>query len=113
MATDTANKPKRFSWSIYLLGIVIIISLIAMPLLLLPGSQFTGSDTLGANTIAQIAPDYNFEWASNWWSPPGTETESALFALQAAAGGILIGYFFGYLRGKKAGSRETEVGSRE
>ncbi|GAB4436444.1 MAG: energy-coupling factor ABC transporter substrate-binding protein [Anaerolineae bacterium] len=111
MTTNATDKPKRFGWAAYLLGILLIISLMAIPLLLLPGSQFTGSDTLGANTIAQIAPDYNFEWATNWWSPPGTETESALFALQAAAGGILIGYFFGYLRGKKAGSKE--VGSRE
>lgn len=106
MATNATNKPKRFSWGIYLLGIVVIILLATVPLLLVQGSEFGGADGLGAETITQIAPDYNFEWATNWWTPPGGETESALFALQAAFGGILIGYFFGYLRGKKAGSRE-------
>ena len=32
--------------------------------------------------------------------PPSGEIESLLFALQAAIGAVIIGYFFGYWRGK-------------
>ena len=102
MATQqTTQQPKKLSnWVIYL-GIVAIIILATIPLLLVKDSQFTGSDNLGAQTIETIAPEYDSSWTSNWWTPPGGETESALFALQAAVGGILIGYVFGYLRGRK------------
>lgn len=85
-----------------LLGIVAIVALLIVPLLLAPGSSFGGSDSAGAAAIQRIAPDYDVTWASNWWRPPGTETESMLFALQATAGGLLVGYAFGYLRGRKA-----------
>ncbi|WP_407375263.1 energy-coupling factor ABC transporter substrate-binding protein [Methanobrevibacter sp.] len=39
-------------------------------------------------------------WASSIWEPPSGEIESLLFALQAAIGAIIIGYFFGYWRGQ-------------
>ena len=42
-------------------------------------------------------------WASSIWEPPSGEIESLLFALQAAIGAIIIGYFFGYWRGQKEG----------
>jgi len=34
------------------------------------------------------------------WEPPSAEIESLLFALQAATGAIIIGYFLGYYRAK-------------
>ena len=40
-------------------------------------------------------------WFSSIWEPPSGEIESLLFALQAAIGAIIIGYFFGYWRGQK------------
>ena len=39
-------------------------------------------------------------WFSSIWEPPSGEIESLLFALQAAIGAIIIGYFFGYWRGQ-------------
>jgi cobalt/nickel transport protein len=40
-------------------------------------------------------------WIGNLaFEPPGGETESLLFALQAAIGAVVIGYFFGYYKGK-------------
>jgi cobalt/nickel transport protein len=101
MTTQSQDQAKRYSLGIILLGVALIILLAVIPLALVPGSQFGGSDGAGSNAIAQIAPDYNSEWIGNLWTPPGSETESMLFALQATAGGILIGYFFGYLRGRK------------
>ncbi len=49
-----------------------------------------------------IDPDYDV-WTSGIWGDyelPG-ETESLLFALQAAIGAIIIGYFIGMSRQKK------------
>jgi len=34
------------------------------------------------------------------WEPPSGEIESLLFGLQIALGAIIIGYFFGYYRGR-------------
>jgi cobalt/nickel transport protein len=90
-----------------MLGIAAIILLMAAPLVIIKDSEFGGSDGAGSETIAVIAPEYNSEWATNWWKPPGGETESALFALQATAGGILIGYFFGYLHGRKKARQDN------
>jgi len=103
----TQSQSKRYSAGVYIIGIAAIILLAVIPLFIITDSEFGGADGLGAETVATLAPDYDSGWISNIWEPPGGETESALFALQAAIGGILIGYFFGYLRGKKANNRET------
>ncbi len=39
-------------------------------------------------------------WTSPLWEPPSGEIETLLFSLQAAIGALIIGYFFGYYRGK-------------
>lgn len=106
MNTQIQHQPKKYSSGIIVLGILGIILLMAIPLVIIKDSEFGGSDGAGSEAIAAIAPEYNSEWTSNWWEPPGGETESALFALQATAGGILIGYFFGYLHGRKRGRQD-------
>ena len=98
----TSHQTKQFSLPVMIAGIALIILLSAIPLVLIQDSEFGGSDGAGSEVVEQIAPEYNSEWTTNWWEPPGGETESMLFALQAAAGGILIGYFFGYLRGRNS-----------
>ena len=80
------------------LGVLAIVLLVTIPLVLEPNGAFGGSDNAGTAAIRQLAPQYDPTWTSNWWRPPGTETESMLFALQAAAGALLIGYAFGYLQ---------------
>ncbi|MCB0169248.1 MAG: energy-coupling factor ABC transporter substrate-binding protein [Anaerolineae bacterium] len=102
MSSQIQNQPKRLSAGIIILGIVAIVLLMVIPLFVVQDSSFGGSDNAGAAVIAVIAPDYDSEWISNLWAPPGGETESMLFALQATVGGILIGYLFGYLRGRKS-----------
>ncbi|MDI6719408.1 MAG: energy-coupling factor ABC transporter substrate-binding protein [Methanomicrobiales archaeon] len=42
-------------------------------------------------------------WMQPIWEPPSGEIESLLFSLQAAIGAGIIGYFFGYNRGKRQG----------
>jgi len=104
MTSPQTIQRKGNSWKLTVLGVIAIILLMAWPLLTVKDSEFGGSDGVGSEVIAQIAPDYDPTWISNVWAPPGGETESMLFALQATAGGILIGYFFGYYRGKRSES---------
>ena len=58
---------------------------------------FGGSDDAASE---QIEATHFEPWFSSIWEPPSGEIESLLFALQAAIGAIIIGYFFGYWRGQ-------------
>jgi cobalt/nickel transport protein len=109
--TSQTKQPQKFSKWVIALGIAAIILLIVFPLMTMKGSAFGGSDDAGSAVIAQIAPNYNSKWIANVWTPPGGETESMLFALQAAAGGICIGYFFGYVQGRKKGQEQAAPAS--
>jgi cobalt/nickel transport protein len=64
------------------------------------GGEFAGSDTKGSSQIAQLTgkPVEAFQPLIPQWVPPSSEIESALFALQAAVGGIVVGWVFGYWR---------------
>ena len=50
--------------------------------------------------IKTIKPDYE-PWANSLIELPGSETESLLFALQAAIGAGVIGYVLGYFKGER------------
>jgi cobalt/nickel transport protein len=65
-----------------------------------PGSEFGGADGEAESAISEVAPNYQ-PWFEPLWSPPGGETESLLFALQAALGAGVIGYYFGVKRSQK------------
>ena len=104
--TAQTKQPQKFNTWAVILGIVAIVLLMAIPLMMIKDSEFGGADGLGADVVSEMAPDYNAEWITNWWEPPGGETESMLFALQATAGGILIGYCFGFLHGRKKGREQ-------
>jgi cobalt/nickel transport protein len=66
-------------------------------------AEFAGSDTLGSTQIAEMTgkTEEEFQPLIWQWSPPSGEIESALFALQAAIGGIFVGWVFGYWKGQK------------
>lgn len=73
--------------------------LTALPLWLVRDSDsdtelFGGSDMQGQQAIGQLAPDYQ-PWFESILTPPGKEVESLLFALQAALGAGIIGYWLG------------------
>ncbi|WP_374651749.1 energy-coupling factor ABC transporter substrate-binding protein [Dongia sp.] len=61
-------------------------------------AAFTGSDGQAETLINQAHPDYQ-PWVTPLWEPPSSEIESLLFALQAALGAGLLGYYFGRRRG--------------
>ena len=87
--------------TLIILAVVCILLFIA-PLIMYSGlgedeGYFGGSDDAASEQIE--ASDYE-PWFSSIWEPPSGEIESLLFALQAAIGAIIIGYFFGYWRGQ-------------
>ena len=87
--------------TLIILAAVCILLFIA-PLVMYSGlgedeGYFGGSDDAASEQIEAS----NYEpWFSSIWEPPSGEIESLLFALQAAIGAIIIGYFFGYWRGQ-------------
>ncbi|MDR0611386.1 MAG: energy-coupling factor ABC transporter substrate-binding protein [Planctomycetaceae bacterium] len=83
--------------NIFLLLIAVLVS--TLPLLVIKNSDFEGADTLAKETVLEISNDYE-PWFDPFWAPPGGETESLLFALQAALGSGVIFYCIGYLKGK-------------
>ncbi|NJN95565.1 MAG: energy-coupling factor ABC transporter substrate-binding protein [Anaerolineales bacterium] len=95
-STPTKSDQKGTTW--LLLALVVILAVI--PLFLHPGSEFGGADGQAEEVIAEINPEVQ-PWFEPIWSPPGGETESLLFALQAALGAGVIGYFFGLKGGEQ------------
>ncbi|MEK3763199.1 energy-coupling factor ABC transporter substrate-binding protein [Paenibacillus sp. FSL P4-0338] len=85
------------------LMLLVVILLVILPLLLVNG-EFGGADDAAEGVITEINPDYK-----PWFKPlielPG-ETESMLFALQAAIGAGVIGYTLGLLKGKQGGTKQ-------
>jgi cobalt/nickel transport protein len=93
-------KHKPFGWGVSLLLLAAVVALAIIPLLLVRDSEFGGADGAAEEAITEVAPDYQ-PWFAPLIAPPGGETESLLFALQAALGAGLIGYFFGLKRGQR------------
>lgn len=92
---------KRSTSLTTLFLIAAVIALAIIPLLLNPTAEFGGADGAASDAIAEIDPTVQ-PWFQPLWSPPGGETESLLFALQAALGAGFIGYFFGLMKGKRS-----------
>jgi cobalt/nickel transport protein len=82
----------------YTILIVIMLALFITPLVISPSAEYGGADGAAEDAIS----DQGYEpWFTPLWEPPSGEIESLLFALQAAIGAIIIGYFVGYEKGKR------------
>jgi len=93
--------PSRgFRPAVTILLCLVVIALSVTPLFLIRDSEFGGADGAAEEAILAISPDTE-PWFQPFWEPPGGETESLLFALQAALGAGVIGYFFGLKRGQR------------
>lgn len=68
---------------------------------------FGGSDAQGQRAIGELAPNYQ-PWFESLLTPPGKEIESLLFALQAALGAGIIGYWLGSAVTRDKLRREAE-----
>ncbi|MDD1753965.1 MAG: energy-coupling factor ABC transporter substrate-binding protein [Methanotrichaceae archaeon] len=60
--------------------------------------EWGGADDQPENVINDLTHGSYSPWFNSIWEPPSPEIESLLFALQAAFGAIIIGYFLGYYR---------------
>lgn len=63
---------------------------------------FAGADTRAVDAIRSLSPDYK-PWFSPVFKPPSVEVETMFFALQAALGAGLIGYYLGLMKGRAEG----------
>ena len=89
----------------WLIGAVILLSVLPLWWVprpaMEPGGQaaeiFTGSDDKAQQAITEIAPNYQ-PWFSPILEPASEEIASLLFALQAALGAGVIGYWLGAAR---------------
>jgi cobalt/nickel transport protein len=82
----------------YIVLIAICVAIFVAPLILVPDAAYEGADGAAEEAIS----DTGYEpWFTSIWEPPSGEIESLLFALQAAIGAMIIGYFVGYERGKR------------
>lgn len=89
--------------------LLILVAIIAIaPMVMYSGlgedqGYFSGSDGAAGEAIEELGYE---PWFSSFWEPPSGEIESLLFALQAAIGAIIIGYFIGYWRGSSKYKKE-------
>jgi cobalt/nickel transport protein len=92
MKTRTANT----------LMLIAVVLLAVLPLIFVQG-EFGGADNAAEQLIQSIQPSYT-PWFSSLFELPA-ETESMLFALQAAIGAGFIGFAFGFFKGKASKSK--------
>ncbi|MCR8962052.1 energy-coupling factor ABC transporter substrate-binding protein [Brevibacillus halotolerans] len=92
--------------NLLLLALVVVIAVI--PLMLIKNSEFGGADGQAEEAIQELAPEYE-PWFQPLMEVPGSETESLLFAVQAALGAGVIGYAIGFFKGRKKNETTHEV----
>ncbi len=90
-----------------LASLLAIVALAVIPLVLIQDSEFGGADGQAEEVVAVVSPEYE-SWASNAIEPPGGETESLLFSLQAALGAGVFGFAMGYFVARKKDKSKTK-----
>ena len=84
--------------------IVVVLVLIFTGLFLYVSSntdaEFGGADGEAEGVIEELTGGTYEPIADPLWEPPSGEIESLLFGLQIALGALIIGYFFGYYKGR-------------
>ena len=97
---------KMSNKTIYIAGFAVVF-IMCLGIFVVTNGGWGGSDDSGG----EAAEDHGYvPWLTDWIDAiygelPG-EIESLLFAIQAAIGAIIIGYFIGSARSKKQASQE-------
>ena len=104
-APPTAFTFRRHGW--LLLAVVLIT---VLPLWLASG-DFAGSDDQAKAAISTLAPAYE-PWFAPLLEPASGEIASLLFALQAALGAAVIGYYVGCAVTRERLRREQSESSK-
>ncbi|MCA2002739.1 MAG: energy-coupling factor ABC transporter substrate-binding protein [Chloroflexi bacterium] len=97
--TTNSQSNKTSAWLLIAGVVALAVFGLVVGNILVPGSEFGGADGQAEEVIASIDPNVK-PWFSPIWEPPGGETESMLFALQAALGAGFVGYVLGLKRGQ-------------
>lgn len=87
--------------------VLAVVALAALPLWLQRDAEFAGADAKAQAAIGRIAPDYK-PWFAPVLEPASGEIASLLFALQAALGAGIIGYWLGASVTREKLRRERE-----
>lgn len=93
--SEVAMQKEKKKWPIVLALLALCALIAIVPLATITDSEFGGADGEAEAVITEINPEYE-PWAQPLIELPGGETESLLFCLQAAIGGCVLGYGFGY-----------------
>ena len=99
------NKNNKWAINIALLSLATLIAFV--PLMIID-SEFDGADDKAMELVAEITDDEFEPLYEPIWEPPGGETESLIFALQAAFGSGIIFYCIGYMRGRRKSEHASE-----
>lgn len=97
----------KFWMKSLMIGFLVLL-ITAFPLMYLKNADFGGADGKAEAAITEIDEEYK-PWIKPFFEP-GSETESMLFALQAAIGAGVIGFAFGRLSTRK---KSSEMESNE
>lgn len=81
-------------------ALLLCVAIAIFPLMTIKDSEFGGADGAAEEKIAEINEDYE-PWFEPFIEPPGGETESLLFSLQAAFGAGIFAYGIGYFVARK------------
>lgn len=88
--------------------LVLVFLLVAIPLLTIKGSEFSGTDDGAGNVIHAITPEFK-PWAVPVYELPGAEMETLLFSLQAAIGSGVVGFILGRITAKRGDNASEET----
>jgi cobalt/nickel transport protein len=75
--------------------------------------EWGGADGQAEDVISDLTGGTYVPWFQSIYTPPSGEIESLLFALQAAIGSFIIGYFLGYYRARAKIKAAKTVSERE
>lgn len=87
--------------------LLLVVAITAYPLIFESHAAFDASDDQGPAWILQTG---YVPWFHSLYTPPNSDIEAGLFALQAAIGAGIMGYVFGYWNAQaKARKREKKT----
>jgi cobalt/nickel transport protein len=75
--------------------------------------EWGGADSQAEDVISILTGGTYIPWFQSIYQPPSGEIESLLFALQAAIGSLIIGYFLGYYRAMSKIKAEKSAPEKE
>jgi cobalt/nickel transport protein len=100
----SALTRKLFANTLLITALALIL---VSPFVLSANSEFGGTDGAAEELISEINCSYR-PWFGPLWSPPGPETETLLFTLQAVLGSSFIAYYIGFTRGRRGSSGQQQ-----